>query len=170
MAESNFSKELEEIIQSVATVAGSLNRKIGVFAFIGLVASFAIAYLVYSADSSLGWNLVKCGIVMLPAVVICIIWQTLTKLVDAPNQLSVLTKRDGDIVTNFKTTGLKGPKSIRGLISTIRTIRNDENLGNIAQAIGGIALLANPAFLFVTFISIAFLLVLIIVAPFVLIL
>lgn len=168
MAELNILQELEEVIQGAANIAGSVNRKIGVFALIGLLASASIAWLFYSPDSSLGWNVVKCGIVMLPAVVIGIIWQTLAKVADAPNQLAELSSADG-LVSNLKAIGLKKPDSIRGLISTVRSIRNEESLGSVAEALGGIALLANPAFLFVAFMSLAILFVLIIVAPFVLI-
>lgn len=168
MTERDILSELDGVMRSAATIAGKVNAKMGVFVLVGLLASASIAWLLYSSDSSIGWNITKCVIVMLPAFVMCLIWQTLAKISGAPKQLAGLTKDEG-LIANFKASGIKKPDSLRGLISTLRIIRNEESLSGVVDAVGGITLLVNPAFLFVTCISIAILLVLIIVAPLLLI-
>lgn len=169
MANINILQELEEVLDSAAGVAGSLQRKVSVFAGIGLLASASIAWLLYSPESSLGWNLVKCGLVFLPALVICFIWQILANFADAPQQLAELTSGDEGLIHDIQSLSLNKPEGFRGLISMVRAIRNEESLSSIIEVVGSIALLANPLFLLIVFISVAILLLLIIITPFVLI-
>jgi len=168
MADLNILREFEDLLSSTADIANSLKRKMGLFALVGLVASASLAWLLYSPDSSLTWNFFKCALVLLPAIVICFVWHTLGNVVDAPNQLSDLADEEG-LLNDLKTLKLQKPKSFRGLVSTIRTIRNDEHLGSVIETVGGIALLVNPFFLLFSFINIAILLVLIIIVPFILV-
>ena len=168
MAEQRSLDKLEEILRGTANVAKSLQSKVGFFALLGFIASASIAWMFYSNESSLTWNLVKCGIVLMPAIVVTSVWLVLGKVVDAPKQISRLANEQG-LINNLQKLGIKKPDSFRGLISTVRAIRSEDGLGSITEAVGGILLLSNPAFLLFAFISLAVLLVLIIIAPFVLI-
>lgn len=167
MAEQNLQQEFAEILVSSANVADKMKSKVAIFALIGLLASGFVAWLLYSPDSNLVWNIIKCGVVLLPALVTCFIWQTLANIVEAPDQFSNLIRDDEGIVSNLKSLSVNKPNSFRGLVSTIRSIRNEESLGEIMNAVSGVIILANPLFLFFAFISITILLLLIIIAPFI---
>lgn len=168
MTELRSIDKLEEILRGTANVAGSLQSKVGFFTLLGFIASVSIAWMFYSSESSFIWNLVKCGTVLMPAMVLTCVWLVLGKVVDAPKQISMLANEEG-LISNLQKLGIKKPDSFRGLISTVRAIRNEDGLGSITEAIGGIVLLSNPVFLLFAFISLAILIVLIIIAPFVLI-
>lgn len=168
MTEEKSLHKLEDVLLGTANVASSLQSKVGIFALIGFIASGVIASLLYSSDSSLIWNLVKCGIVLLPAFILYFVWLTLGKVVEAPKQISQLTHGDG-LANNLQSLGINKPDSIRGLISTIRAIRDEDGLGGISDAIGGLVLLSNPALLLLVFVNTVILLLLIFLAPLVLI-
>lgn len=165
----NILQELEERLNSASSIAISLKSKVGLFAIAGLLASASIAWLFYSPDSSLWWNIIKCGLVLFPALMICFIWKILANFAEAPQQLSELTNAESGLISNVQTLSVNKPEGFRGLVSTVRAIRNDENLSDILEAVGSIALLANPFFLVVAFFCVTILSLLIIVAPFVLI-
>ena len=167
MTEKQALDQLEDVLRGTAKIASSVQGKVGLFALIGLIATLLMAWLFYSVESSLVWNITKCGLVSLPAIVVGSAWLTLGKVVAAPNQIAELTD-GGGFVDNLQLLGIKKPDSVRGLISTVRAIRNEDGLGGITEAIGGIVLLSNPVYLLFVFISIVILSLLIIVAPFVL--
>ncbi|MBX2848410.1 MAG: hypothetical protein KTR16_08820 [Acidiferrobacterales bacterium] len=105
-----------------------------------------------------------CGLVLLPISIIVIVWRTLANLSDAPSHLSTLFNKNRRITSTLKSVR-ENPKNIRGLISTIRIIRNQEGLEESFSSIGGVTLLINPLFLLITFLSIVTVSILIILAP-----
>lgn len=161
--------ETTEVLQSAASIAERLTRKVSVFAVIGLIASGALAWGFYSPESSLIWNIIKCALVLLPALVICFIWRVLNQFSQAPEIVSKLSQEEGGLAQKIQTARLSKPNGIRGLIGTLRTIRDTEGLSDIVDVIGGIAILANPFFIIISFISMIILFLLILIAPFVLI-
>lgn len=164
MAEFELSQEFKEVLLAIARLAGNLNRKLSIFALVGLIASGYIVCLIYSSEMNLVWNFMICGLVLLPISIIVIVWRTLANLSDAPSHLSTLFNKNRRITSTLKSVR-ENPKNIRGLISTIRIIRNQEGLEESFSSIGGVTLLINPLFLLITFLSIVTVSILIILAP-----
>ena len=161
-----FQQEFSEVLESSANIANKVNSKVSILALLGLLASGSIAWLLYSQESSLFWNGIKCGVVLLPAIITCFIWRTLANIINAPDHFSSLINDDNGLVSNVKSLCINKPNSFRGLLSTIRSIRNEESLAEIMDALSGVLILANPLFLILAFISITILLMLIIISPF----
>ena len=163
-------QQLTLVVNKIGDIANGLQSKLSYFIGIGLLASSALAWKLFSLESALWWNIIKCGVVLLPAVIWVIVWLVLNQLRDAPNLVAELASDENGVLANLNDFSLKEPNGLRGVFSTIREFRNEDGLEVVFDTVSGVALIANPLFAVLAFLSMAVLSLLIVITPFVLLL
>ena len=166
----SIQSELCEFLEGVADVAEGVKRKLGWFLLIGLIDSGALALQAYSSSSALWWNVVKCGLVMLPSLMIAIIWNALGQLQEAPQLAASLASRDDGLIGTLQSSGLSSKSGVVGLFGTLRAFRKEEGLGVVLDTVGNVTLLANPLIALLSFLMIVVLILMIMIAPLLLLL
>ena len=166
----SIQSELCEFLEGVAEVAEGVKRKLGWFLLVGLSASIGLAAQVYSPSSELWWNAIKCGLVLLPALIIAFVWNALGQLQEAPELAANLASKEDGLVGTLQSSGLSRKSGVSGLFGTLRAFRKDEGLGVVLDTIGNVTLLANPLVALILFIMIVILIMMIIIAPLLLLL
>ena len=152
------------MVDRIAAIARGTERKISYLVAGGFAASLYLAWELYSVDSALWWNAIKCGLVLLPALIWVFVWFVLRQLGDAPEAVSRMATAEDGLVANVKMLTEERPKGLRGVFRTLRVIQQEEAFSVVFDTIGGITLLANPIFALVAFIAAAILLLLFIIA------
>ena len=163
-------QKIKEPLQSAAEVADKVKRVVFYFALIGLIASVLIAAQLFSFESSWFWNLIKCGIVLMPVLVISFIWFILNNFSQAPELVSALIEQDAAVssIDSKDSKDIEKPKGLKGLIGMAKKLRDEDGLGVITDTVSGITILANPLFLLIAFICILLVLLLIVISPLIL--
>ena len=161
---------LSQLIDRIADIANSVQTKLNWFLGFGVVASAVLVRELYSNESALWWNTVKCGLVVLPVLVWVGVWLVLNQLREAPQLVAELANDDEGVFANLSDLNLKEPNGLRGVYRTIREFREEDGLDVIFDTLSGIALIANPLFFIAAFLSIILISMLIIIAPFMLLL
>lgn len=161
--------DILSLLDRIAGIAGSLKTKLVYLLGAGTVATFYLAWQLYSAESALWWNILKCSLVILPTLVWAFIWSVLAQLQDAPSLVAKLVEDDQGVFSNIESLSLREPSGLTGVFSTLRAFRRDDGFSVVFETIGGVGLLANPLFAFIAFATLALLFLLILVALLVLI-
>jgi len=156
------------LITRVGEIATSLQSKLTWFLGIGVVATLMLAWEIYSSDSALWWNVLKCGLVSLPALIWVFVWLVLNQLREAPALVAELTSDDDGVFNNLQELSVRKPSGLRGLFSTLAAFQREDGFEIVFETIGGLSLIANPLFAIVAFISMAALGMLILIAPLIL--
>lgn len=152
------------VVERVADIAGSVKRKLSYFVIVGLAATVYLAWLVYSPDSSLGWNVFKWGVLAIPALVWAFVWSVLAQLQEAPALVSQLVEDDDGVFSNLESLSLSEPKGLSGVFSTLREFRQEDGLSTVFETLSGIGFLANPLFAIFAFAALAILFTFILIA------
>lgn len=161
-------EQLTGVINKIGEIANGVQRKISYFVALSLVASSALAWHFFSLESAVWWNALKCGVVLLPALIWVIVWFVLDQLREAPNLVAELRQDENGVLANLTDFSLKEPEGLRGVFSTIKEFRKEEGFEVIFDTISGVALIANPLFAILAFVSMVVLGMLILITPFVL--
>ena len=156
-------------VNRVAVIAGSIKRKLAYFVFAGMLACGFLAWSVYSSESALWWNVVKCTLLLLPALVWAFIWSVLAQLQEAPVLVSQMVENDNGLFNNLEHLSLREPNGLSGVFSTLREFRQEDGLSVVFDTLGGVSLLSNPLFAIFAFANWAILFTLMVVALMVLI-
>jgi len=156
------------LVSRIGEIAEGALAKITWFVIAGLVASAGLGWKLYSADSALWWNIVKCTLVILPALIWALVWFVLSQLRDAPKLVASLAEDDDGVFSNLDQFSLKEPSGLRGVASSLNEFRKEDGLSVIFDTVGGITLIANPLFVLVAFLAMIILFLLILIAPIVL--
>lgn len=156
------------LVNRIGEIASKLLAKITWFVVAGLIASVGLAWELYSSDSALWWNIIKCGFVALPALIWAFVWFVLSQLRDAPELVANLAQDEDGVFSNLDEFSIKEPNGLRGVFSTLSAFSKEDGLSVIFDTIGGITLIANPVFAIIAFVAMAILFLLILIAPFVL--
>ena len=164
----SIQSELVEFLEGVAHIAHGVQQKLAWFLLIALLASGGLAFKAYSADSQLWWNVIKCGLILLPVLIWVFIWSALSQLQEAPSLAVALASREDGLISTLESSGLSKKSGITGLYGTLRAFREEEGLGVVLETIGSVTMLANPFFALVAFLFMAILIMIILVAPFIL--
>ena len=161
-------ERLTLVVNKIGEIANGLQRKLSYFVVLGLVASLALAWKAFTPESVFWWNALKCGVLLLPSLVWVIVWFVLDQLREAPNLVAELSHDENGVLANLGDFSLKEPEGLRGVFSTIKEFRKEEGFEVVFDTISGVALIANPLFAILAFLSMAVLMVLILITPFVL--
>lgn len=157
-----------ELLEHLANVASCVQRKLSWLVAVGLVCSAVLAWLAFDMDSATGWNVAKCGLIMLPSLVWGLVWSILGQLKEAPELASALASRDDSLFQNIQASGLKEAVNVRSIFSALRAFRQEEGLAVVVDTIGNVSLLANPFFAIFAFLMMAFMIVFIVISPIIL--
>lgn len=160
--------EVVEFLQRLANVASGVQAKLSWLIGFGLVSSGVLAWQAYALDSPVWWNLVKCGLIMLPSLVWALIWSILGQLKEAPELASTLTSRDDSLLQNIQKSGFSDAVSVRSMFSALRAFRQEEGLAVVLDTIGNVTLLANPLFAIFAFIMMTIMVIFIVISPIIL--
>jgi len=147
----NAKEQLTRVVDKIGDIANGLQSKLRCFVVVGLAASLALAWKVFSFDSTVWWNLLKCGAVLLPSLIWVLVWFVLNQLRDAPTLVSELAADENGVLANLNEFSLKEPNGLRGVFSTVRAFRKEDGLEVIFDAVSGVALIANPLFAVLAF-------------------
>lgn len=158
--------ELVEFLERIAAAANSLQRKLSWLLGTGLACSGILAWQAFSPESTLWWNIVKCGFLMLPALLWLFVWSMLGQLREAPALASTLADREDSIFNNIKESGLSEAVSVRSIFSTLKAFRQEEGLSVVLDTIGNVSLLANPLFVIIALIMMVIMFFFILMTPF----
>jgi len=134
------------VFERVGTIAAGLRSRLAYFLGFALLASVYLAIKLYSADSALWWNIIKCGVFMIPALIWGIVWFVLGKLRDAPDVANDLIADKDEMLQHFSGLDIKQVTTVRGAFSTLKVLREQEGLEEVMETIGGVGLLINPLF------------------------
>ena len=156
------------LVSRIGEIAEGALAKITWFVVVGVLASGGIAWKLYSPDSALWWNLIKCSFVLLPALIWALVWFVLSQLRAAPELVAELAEDDDGLFSNLDKFSLQEPNGLRGVASTLKEFRKEDGLSVIFDTIGGITLIANPLFAMLALLAMVVLFLLILIAPFVL--
>jgi hypothetical protein len=160
--------EIGDFLERLARVANTVQKRIAWFLLLGLFASFAFAWQFYSADSSAWWNILKCGLVLLPVAIWGVVWALLSQLRKAPELASSLSRNQNLAMKNLRVQMAKPKLGVIALLSTIKELRDNDAFETVTDTIGSFTLLVNPLFLIIAFAMLVILLILILLAPFLL--
>jgi hypothetical protein len=152
-------------VNRIGEVADGLASKVKWFALIGLAASAGLAIKLYSAESALWWNVIKCGVVSLPALIWLFVWFVLEQLREGPDKLAELSQGGADELYQQLKTSVSEPSGLRGLYSTVKALRQADGVGAIFDTIGGIGLMVNPLFALLALIAMLLLILMMLIAP-----
>lgn len=161
--------EIVEFLERLANVATGVQRKLSWLIGLGLVSSAGLAWQAYSSDSAMWWNVLKCGLIMLPSLVWALVWNILGQLKEAPQLAGTLASRDNSLFQNIQKSSFSDAVSVRSIFSTLRAFRREEGLEVVIDTIGNVTLLANPFFAIFAFIMMTIMIIFIIVSPMILI-
>ena len=162
-------KDILESFERIASIAESAQRWVLYLLSFGILVSAYIAYSAYSHDSALWWNIVKCSLILLPAVLWCFIYSILAELREAPQTVASLVHGEDSLLQNLSELSVSKPKGLLGVFSIVRAFRRQEGLSVLFEAVSGIALIANPFFAFMALLSLLVLVCFVFIMPFVLI-
>ena len=157
------------VIDRMADIAGGVKRKLSYFVLVGVAASAFLGWSVYSQESALWWNVVKCGALALPALIWVFVWFVLAQLQQAPTLVAALIEDDDGLFCNLQNLSLSEPNGLSGVFGTIREFRQEDGPSVVFETLSGVSLLANPLFAIFAFANWAILFALIIVALLILI-
>lgn len=163
-------ERLVQVVDKIGDIANALQSKLRYFVVVGGCASLALAWKVFSSESAVWWNVLKCGSVLMPAMVWVIVWVVLNQLREAPNLVAELASDENGVLASLTEFSIEEPKGLHGVFSTIRAFRKDDGLDVVFDTISGVALIANPLFAALAFLSMAVLSVLILITPLILLL
>ena len=164
------SRELGRVADKLGSIANALQVKLFYFFGFGLIASLALAWKVFSVESALWWNLLKCGLILMPVLICLAVWFGLSQLREAQNLIAQLLDDENRELANITDFNVKEPTGLRGVFTAIRAFREHQGLERVFDTLSGVALIANPLFVILAFLSMAMLSILILVAPFILLL
>jgi len=162
--------EIVDFLESLAAVAKGVQLKITWLLVAGLLAGAGLAWQVYSVDSALWWNITKCTLILLPALVWSFIWFVVGQLREAPNLAVSLASQDDGLLANIQNSNFNQKVGVRSLFSSLRAFRREEGLEVVVDTIGSVTLLANPFFVLLAFVMMVLMILLIIISPLVLLL
>ncbi len=163
----DIKQEIAEFLDRLATFAAAVQKTLAWFLTLTGFASLLMAWQAYSPDASIAWNLLLCGLVLLPLLVWLLIWSLLSQLREAPEMVSDLAEDNGLSIASLRAHAANKKPGLISLFSTIRELRNNDAFETVTDAVGSITLLANPLFMIVAFIMLVLLFLLLIIAPFV---
>lgn len=161
--------KMSEFFDRLGTSAAIVQKRLNWFLGLGLLATFYLAFKLYSSDSAIWWNVVKCSTVSLPALILGVFWYCLGQVSEAPRLVNQLAADKEGIVDDIQSFRLEQNSGLRGVLRTLNQFRQYEGLSVMMETIGGITLLINPVFLLLTLVAVIGLLVLILLLPFLLI-
>ena len=118
----------------------------------GLLASVSLAWQAYSGDSELWWNITKCSLILVPALLWVFVWTVLGQLRDAPTLAASLVARDDGVMAQFSDSDLPDKGGISGLFNTLKAFRQESGLWVVLDTIGNVTLLGNPVFVALCFV------------------
>jgi hypothetical protein len=156
-------QEITEFFERLAEIAEAIQKKLSWMLGIAGLASLFLAWSAYSADSQLWWNILKCGLILLPAVIWAFIWAVLGQLSEAPAMAADLSSDDG-LVANLKDAALGDKSGVRRVFGTLQVLRKQESVDVVLETIGSVTLLGNPLFAALAFVMAAVLFMLTITA------
>jgi len=162
----------EDILDSferIASIAEGAQRWVLYLVVFSLFVSAYLAWSAYSPDSALWWNIVKCGVLLLPALLWAFIYSILSELREAPTTVASLVNGEDGLLQNLNEFGFSKPQSLRGVFSIVRAFRRQEGLSVLFEAVSGIALIANPLFAIMALLALMALVGFVFIVPFVLI-
>ena len=163
-------QEVVELVQRIADIAGATQKSVSYLVMVGVLASGYLAWELYTPGGMWWWNVIKCSLIMLPALLWIFVWVVLNQLQDAPNLVAELVQQEDDVLNNPHSHGFSQPNGLRSLFGTLREFRKEDGLSIMFDTIGGVTLLANPLFALLAFVAAAILLMLKAIALFILIL
>ena len=166
----DLNDEIREFFSRLADFAETTQRRLGWFLLIAAGFSLALAVKLYSAESALWWNLIKCGLVLVPTLIWALIWSLLTQIREAPEVVTELATQHNLSFSDLRARVADDKPGLISLFGTIREIRNNEAYESVSEAIGSVTVLANPLFMIIAFAALAILFILTLVSPFLLML
>lgn len=164
------SEQLTLVVNKIGDIANGIQRKLRYFVVIGFAASSVLAWKVFNLESAIWWNAIKCGVLLLPALIWVIIWFVLDQLREAPELVAELSDDEDGVIANFENFSINEPEGLRGVFSTIKEFRKEDGFEVIFDTISCIGLIANPLFAVLAFFCAVVLVVLILITPFVMLL
>jgi hypothetical protein len=111
-----------------------------------------LAWQAYSADSALWWNITKCSLISLPALLWGFVWTVLRQLREAPTLAASLVARDDGVMSRFSDSDLPDKSGISGLFNTLKAFREESGVWIVLDTIGNVTLLGNPLFIALCFV------------------
>lgn len=161
--------DILDSFERIARIAEGAQRWVLYLVLFGLLVSAYLAWSAYSANSALWWNIVKCSLLMLPALLWLFIYSILTELREAPATVAGLVNGEDGVLQNLSEFSFSKPQSLSGVFSIVRAFRRQEGLGVLFEAVSGITLIANPFFAVLAFLAFVVLVCFVFIVPFVLI-
>jgi len=162
-------KQIVSLFEGIASISRRLKKKLIYLIVVGALASFFLAWNLYSQESSLAWNLLKCGSLVLPALVWVFIWSILGQLQEAPALAKSLLADKQGILSTTQSLSLREPRGLLSLVGTLRAFRREAGLSAVLETLGSVGMLANPLFAIIALIALGMLFILIFAALLVLI-
>ena len=157
--------EVGGFLQVIADFADGFQKRVGWLVGIGLVFSLLLAYDFYSAESAWWWNAMKCGTVLLPALVWLLVWQLLGQLQEAPKMAAELVNQDQGLVDNLRLTYINEGVGVRSAFQALNQIRSHGGLDVMLETMGSVTLLINPVFALFALLMVVALLGIIMLGP-----
>lgn len=142
---------VSKVVDQVAEIAAGIKRKLSYFVLLGLVATGYLGWLVYSPESATWWNVFKCSVLAMPALIWAFIWSVLAQLQQAPALVSQLVDDDDGLFANLEHLSLSEPQGLSGVFNTLREFKQEDGLSVVFETLSGVGLLANPLFAILAF-------------------
>ena len=157
--------EIVDFLARLASFAETVQRRLGWFLVIAFVLSTLLAIQVFSSQSSIWWNVAKCGAVMLPIAIWGLVWVLLSQIKATPEVISSLAADQDFSLSGLRALAAEPKTGLISLFGTVRELRNNDAFESVTDAIGSVTLLANPLFMILAFAMLAVLVLILLVSP-----
>lgn len=134
------------VFERLGALAAGLRRRLSYLLGLAVIAFAYLAFKVYSPESAVWWNVVKCGVFSLPVLIWGLVWYVLGQLQDAPQTASNLMADKDEILQHFSNIDTQEIKGIKGVYGTLKMVSQQDGLEEVMDTIGGVGLLINPLF------------------------
>ena len=135
-----------DIFDGVGRVAETLLKRVRILILLAFLSVIFIAFQLYSPESPWWWNTLKCLIPALPVTIWGAVYLILSQIREAPIVARELIADEDGLVSNLSNLDLQQVSNLRGAVSTLKTLRDQEGLEEVMETISGVGVLINPLF------------------------
>lgn len=157
--------EISEFLERLAGIAEAVQTRLMWLLGVGVTASALLAWQAYSPESAIWWNVLKCGLIMVPALIWSLIWLLFGQLQEAPEVAAEMLSDEQGVMANLKATGLTESVGVRSIFKTLLALRREEGFAEILETIGSVSLLTNPLFVALAFVMMGLMMFFVLLAP-----
>ena len=149
-----ITKEISELIDSIANQANSIRRKAFFYLAFGITSAFFIGWHWVNMDQQTVWIVVKVIILALPILIWFLFCHVTKQLIELPQAFEMLEEAGQEGIaliqglSHSSNTKNQSKAGMSKIFQLVKMLRNPEIFEFVIDSVKGIAILMNPLLLF----------------------